>query len=160
VLDAMTLLGRPYEIEGEVVPGDRRGREIGVPTANVRTEQLLPAEGVYAGAAVLPGGARHAAAINVGTRPTFGGVGRRLEVHIIRENVAGAWAPLPGLPEYGWEVRVEFTAWVRDDLRFDSVRALCDQMARDIARCRDAARGMAGPAARGEYAPAAASPAA
>ncbi len=138
VADVVRLLGRPMEIAGTVVPGDRRGREIGVPTANLDTPQVLPADGVYAGVAVLPGGRQLPAAINVGTRPTFAGVGRRLEVHVI-DGRSGAWSAIPGLPEYGWPLRVWLVSWVREDLRFDSVASLCDQMARDIARCRDIA---------------------
>lgn len=134
--DVARLLGRPMEVAGVVVPGDRRGREIGVPTANLDTPQMLPADGIYAAIAVLPDGREVPAAVNVGTRPTFAGVGRRLEVHVI-DGRSGAWLPLPGLPEYGWPLRVRLLSWVREDLRFDSVGSLCDQMARDIARCRD-----------------------
>ena len=141
--DVARLLGMPMEIAGTVVRGDRRGREIGVPTANLDTPQVLPADGVYAGVAVLPDGREVSAAINVGTRPTFAGVGRRLEVHIIDDR-SGAWSPMPGLPEYGWPLRVRLLSWVREDLRFDTVASLCDQMARDIAQCRDIADAHAG----------------
>ncbi|MDX2130648.1 MAG: riboflavin kinase [Planctomycetota bacterium] len=141
VADVARVLGRPYEIIGEVVPGDRRGRQIGVPTANIRTEQALPAEGVYAGVATLPDARRLPAAVSVSSRPTFDGVGRRLEAHLLLDPADAAqaparWAPIPGLPEYAWPLRIALTSWIRDDLRFDSVGALCDQMARDIALVR------------------------
>jgi len=133
VRDVALVLGRPYEIEGVVVRGDRRGRLIGCPTANLYTDQLLPADGVYAGTATLPDGRTHRAAINVGTRPTFDGVGRRLEAHLL--NAPAEAERLEGLPEYGWRLRVTLTRFVRDDLRFAAVEDLCAQMRRDLARC-------------------------
>ncbi|GJQ29316.1 MAG: riboflavin biosynthesis protein [Phycisphaerae bacterium] len=136
VRDAARVLGRPYTIEGTVVRGDRRGRELDLPTANLETAQLLPADGVYAGWAVLPDGARFTAAVNVGTRPVFGGGARRMEVHVMRDTGGNEWAPLPGVPEYGWPLRVELIAWVRDDLMFDSAATMMHQISRDLARCR------------------------
>lgn len=133
VRDAALVLGRPYEVEGVVIRGDRRGRLIGCPTANLHTEQLLPADGVYAGVATLPDGRTLPAAVNVGTRPTFDGVGRRLEAHLLHAPAKAEC--VEGLPEYGWRLRVEITRFVRDDLRFDSVEDLCAQMRRDLARC-------------------------
>lgn len=133
VRDVALVLGRPYEIEGVVVRGDRRGRLIGCPTANLHTDQLLPADGVYAGTATLPDGRTHRAAINVGARPTFDGVGRRLEAHLL--NAPAEAERLEGLPEYGWRLRVTLTRFVRDDLRFAAVEDLCAQMRRDLARC-------------------------
>lgn len=133
VRDASIVLGRPYEIDGLVIRGDRRGRTIGCPTANLQTEQLLPADGVYAGVATLPDGRTFRAAINVGTRPTFDGVGRRLEAHLL--DAPRDDERVRGLPEYGWPLRLSIDRFVRDDLRFASVEALCDQMARDLAVC-------------------------
>ncbi len=129
VSDAARVLGRPYEVEGVVVRGDQRGRTIGFPTANLRTEQLLPEDGVYAGTATLPDGSVVAAAVNVGHRPTFRGTERRLESHFL--DVAPA-----GIAGYDWPVRIALHAWLRDDLRYDGVPALVEQIRRDCARTR------------------------
>lgn len=139
VRDAAIVLGRPYELAGTVVQGDRRGRTIGFPTANIATEQLLPADGVYAAEVVLPSGRRTAGAFNVGSRPTFNGTGRRAEVHVLGASGNGnapEWAPLDGLPEYGWPIAVRLIAWIRDDVRFDGVATLVDQIRRDCERTR------------------------
>ena len=148
MLDASLLLGRPYELTGTVVPGDRVGRTINVPTCNLRTPCLLPADGVYAGTGILPTGTRFPAAINIGARPTFAGSERRAEVHLILpkdpfgntspphtlEHAESHWSPLPGVDEYGWELRVEIQRFVRDQVKFPSITALREQIARDIAR--------------------------
>ena len=125
--DAAALLGRPFEIAGEVVPGERRGREIGVPTANLdHVDRVLPADGIYVGYAIRPGGARFPAAISVGTKPTFGDHPRTCEVHLI-----GYDGPLE---DYGWTLRVRIDSWLRDQIRFDRVGLLMRQLRRDIAR--------------------------
>ncbi len=129
VRDAATVLGRPYVVEGQTLQGDQRGRTIGYPTANVHTDQLLPADGVYAGTITAPGGEPHLAAINVGKRPTFNGVQRRIEAFAM--NPDGSAAPLP--QSYGWQTQVTFDHWIREDLRFDSVGTLVEQIARDVA---------------------------
>jgi len=133
VRDAAVVLGRAYAVRGTVVRGDQRGRTIGFPTANLETELLLPANGVYAGVARLDDGREFVAAINVGTRPTFDGHGRRFEAHLLD-------ARADELPEYGWRLSVEVTDFIRDDVRFDSVERLVAQIERD---CR-AARVMVG----------------
>lgn len=134
VRDAAIVLGRPYELVGEVVRGDRRGRTIGYPTANLKTACLSPADGVYAGLAHLDDGRTFAAAISVGTKPTFGGTERAVEAFLLAGEQGGAWAALPGLPEYGWRVRLEFVAWVRDQARYGTLEALLEQMDRDCRR--------------------------
>lgn len=139
--DAAAVLGRDYELEGEVIAGDRRGRSLGFPTANLRQECLPPADGVYAGTGTLPSGAAVPAAISVGTKPTFGERQRTVEAFLLiaeqsGANGAAAWQPLPGLPEYGWRLRLRFSAWVRDQVRFDSVASLVAQMTRDCDRTR------------------------
>jgi riboflavin kinase / FMN adenylyltransferase len=135
VRDAAIVLGRPYELTGTVVRGDQRGRTIGWPTANIDAEQMLPADGVYAGRATLPGGATFPAAVNVGSRPTFNGRGRRLEAHVI---TGGGW---PALAEYGWAIRLELLGWVRDDVRFGGVAELVGQIGRDCERTVEIAGG-------------------
>jgi riboflavin kinase/FMN adenylyltransferase len=145
VRDAAALLGRPYAIPGEVVRGDRRGRTIGYPTANIATPCLLPAEGIYAGRARLADGRTLAAGVHVGNRPTFPGASATLEAYLMAESTdprgtpAGSWSPLAGLPEYGWTVELEFIAWLRDQIKFESVPPLLEQMARDCERAKSLA---------------------
>lgn len=136
VRDAAAVLGRAHEVEGVVVPGDRRGRTLGIPTANVRTEGLVPGDGVYACAAGLPDGSRHPAAVNIGERPTFAGRARTVEAHVIGWSPPG-WAPERAAPapgEYGWPIRLEFVAWLRDQMQFSSPAALVEQVRRDVER--------------------------
>ncbi|MEI7657265.1 MAG: riboflavin kinase [Phycisphaerae bacterium] len=135
VQDAIRVLGRPYSVDGEVVRGDQRGRTIGFPTANVAATTMLPGDGVYAALATLPCGTTHAAAVNVGARPTFAGVERRIEAHVITA------APPAG---YGWRLRLEFLAWVRDQVRFDGPERLVRQLASDAARAAAFARAVTG----------------
>jgi riboflavin kinase / FMN adenylyltransferase len=124
VAGARAILGRDPEVQGEVVRGAGRGRSIGVPTANVRPEtELLPKNGVYAGWAEVPGGARHAAAINVGTNPTFvAGHPVSVEAHVL--DFAGDL--------YGAALRLGFVERLRDEQRFGSVDELVAQIRRDI----------------------------
>jgi riboflavin kinase/FMN adenylyltransferase len=136
VRDAACVLGRPYELSGVVVRGDQRGRSIGFPTANVQSDQLLPANGVYAALAHAADQPPQPAAVNIGTRPTFPGAGPTVEVHIIRPGADQSWSPLPGLGEYGWPIRIEFVAWLRDEVRFESVAHLRAQLARDCGRAQ------------------------
>ncbi len=132
VSDAARVLGRPYQIQATVVQGDRRGRTIGIPTANVSTEQLLPMDGVYGGRGSLEDGRTFIAALNVGTRPTFDGIGRRMEVHLMRAPKSGF--TIAGLPEYGWKLNIDITHWIRDDLKFNGLTPLVEQIHRDCAR--------------------------
>ncbi|MBL8990475.1 MAG: bifunctional riboflavin kinase/FAD synthetase [Phycisphaerae bacterium] len=144
VRDAARLLGRPYQIAGVVRRGDRRGRTIGYPTANIDAPHLLPADGVYAGVALLPGGRSVPAAVSVGTKPTFNGQGRALEAHLLDLRAPDApWAPIDGLDEYGWPIRLDFTAFLRDQARFSGLPALLEQMDRDCRRVRELADGPA-----------------
>jgi riboflavin kinase/FMN adenylyltransferase len=130
VAAAAAALGRPHRVSGTVVAGDRRGRALGYPTANVDVPagMAVPADGVYAGwfrAAQEPGRWRPAA-ISVGTNPTFDGVDRRVEAYALDApadyDVYGQWAG------------VEFVERIRGMERFDSVDALVVQMADDVAR--------------------------
>ncbi len=140
VSDAARLLGRPYAMAGTVRRGDQRGRTIGYPTVNVESPCLAPADGVYAGRARLPDGRTLAAAISVGTKPTFGPHARAVEAFVMEARVGEngrtpAKADLSALPDYGWEMELEFLAFVRDQVRFDTLDELLGQMGRDCAAC-------------------------
>ncbi|MHC4414813.1 MAG: bifunctional riboflavin kinase/FMN adenylyltransferase [Planctomycetota bacterium] len=135
VRDGALLLGRPYELRGEVVSGDGRGAgTLGVPTANLdHGDFLLPADGIYAGVAVRlsePGNPGFPAAISVGVKPTFGEHPRVCEAHLIG---------FEGSPDdYGWTMALRFHDWLRDQIAFDRVELLIDQVHRDIERVRQA----------------------
>lgn len=133
VRDAAALLGRPHVIDGIVERGERRGRTIGWPTANLRTECIAPGDGVYAGIAELEDGRRFPAAISIGTKPTFGESPSAVEAVLLDDRSARP-APLAGLPEYGWRLTLHVLGWVRDQVRFASVADLTDQIARDASR--------------------------
>jgi len=129
VEDAALVLGRRYELAGHVVRGDQRGRTIGFPTANIdHGDLLLPGDGIYAGCATLPDGSHRAAAVSVGTKPTFGRSERVCEAHLLEFD---GWSE-----DYGWSLRLRFDAWVRGQFHFDSVPALVAQMQRDVDRTR------------------------
>ncbi|MED5276294.1 MAG: bifunctional riboflavin kinase/FAD synthetase [Actinomycetota bacterium] len=128
---ANAMLGRPYEIKGYVTEGDSRGRELGFPTANIKvpSERLLPADGVYAGFYETANGLKYPSAISLGTRPHFYDDGDLLlEVHLIDEN----------LELYGEFSKVTFTKFLRSQKRFDSTKALVEQLASDVDDARDA----------------------
>jgi riboflavin kinase/FMN adenylyltransferase len=126
--EAATLLGRPYELAGQVVEGDKRGRTIGFPTANIAIppDRQLPGRGVYAGTARV-GDEVFAAAINVGTRPTFDGRGTTIEAYLL--DFSGDL--------YGRFMAVNFGARLRDEERFDGVEALTKQIRLDVERVRE-----------------------
>jgi riboflavin kinase/FMN adenylyltransferase len=139
--DAAIILGRPYELNGTVVQGDRRGRTIGFPTANVQVSTMIPADGVYAAAAMLPDGRELPAALSIGTKPTFGGADRAVEAFLLDPvRRGGRWSPIDGLPEYGWTLRLRLLAWVREQVQFHSLDALLEQMERDCDRCEEIVR--------------------
>ncbi len=126
---AAEVLARPHRVEGEVVHGDHRGRKLGFPTANLDPDEraAVPADGVYAGWLVRPGGERLPAAVSVGTNPTFDGVQRRVEAYVLDRD---------DLDLYGEQVGVDFVRRVRPMVRFDSVDELVDQMGRDVEQIR------------------------
>jgi len=126
VEEARHLLGRLYGAYGVVVEGDRMGRRLGFPTANLAVHPLkvLP-PGVFAVEAEGAFG-RYKGVANVGTRPTLGGEERRLEVHLL--GFAGEL--------YGEEVRVRFLKRLREERRFPSLEALRAQIAEDVAEAR------------------------
>lgn len=125
LIDVTRVLGRPHRLEGIVVRGDQRGRTIGFPTANLDCDVMPPGDGVYAGLATLPDGRVFTTALNVGARPTFNGVEHRVEAHLV-----GA----TDLPEYGWRLSLDLVAFLRDQVRFDRVERLIEQLHRDAAR--------------------------
>ncbi|MEU4119862.1 bifunctional riboflavin kinase/FAD synthetase [Kitasatospora sp. NPDC028055] len=126
---ANEVLGRPHRVEGVVVRGAQRGRELGYPTANVETvpHSAVPADGVYAGWLTAEG-ERMPAAISVGTNPTFDGTARTVEAYAIDR---------VGLDLYGLHVAVDFLAYLRGMEKFDSIEALLDRMADDVKRARE-----------------------
>lgn len=122
---ARELLGHPYQVDGEVIPGDGRGRLIGIPTANLDVwgEKLLPKAGVYA-CDVLLEGSVFGAVTNIGIRPTFESesVMTRVETHILNldDDV------------YGKKLRLKFLKLLRDEIRFENIDQLVEQIFRDI----------------------------
>ena len=125
---AARMLGAPFQMRGEVVTGDRRGRELGFPTANIVPDEALvhPGHGVYV--ALADG---ECAAVNVGVRPTFG-TGRAVlvEAYVLDRN----------LDLYGRTLRVDFLRRLRGERRFASVDALVEQMRRDVEQAREVCR--------------------
>ena len=131
VAGAAALLGRPHEVRGVVGHGDRRGRELGFPTANVLVDDaiLLPADGIYAGTLRAADGVERPAAMSLGRRPTFytdQGYSL-LEAHVL--DFDGDLYDAP--------VAVRFVERLRGEERFDSVEALVTQMRRDCDRARE-----------------------
>lgn len=125
---AAELLTRPYDVDGEVERGAGRGRGFGFATANVGTDALLPANGVYVVRAAVGGGTPYGGVCNVGVKPTVeADAGVTAEVHLF---------DFEGRDLYGEGIRVAFLARLRDERRFPSVEALRAQIARDV----DAAR--------------------
>jgi len=129
---AAAALGRLHRVDGVVVHGDKRGRELGFPTANVSVAvyTALPADGVYAGwfsLAADPAGRRLPAAISVGSNPTFSGKVRTVEAFVLDVDE----------DFYGHEVGVEFAHRLRGQERFDGIDALITQMKADVARTRE-----------------------
>jgi len=127
---AAALLGRAYEVRGTVTAGDRRGQDLGFPTANVvaPADILLPAAGIYAGWYLRPEGLPLAAAISLGRRPTFHADGSPLvlEAHLL--DFEGDL--------YGERARVRFVHRLRDEVRYDSVAALVAQTTLDVEATR------------------------
>ena len=126
---ARHLLTRPLRLEGIVVHGEARGREIGYPTANLGNiaGQTIPADGVYAGWLTV-GIDRWPAAISIGTNPTFvGDRGRQVEAYALDQ---------VGLELYDKEATIEFGWHLRETLKFDGLEPLLAQMAKDCARAR------------------------
>lgn len=135
VTEAARLLGRPHRVEGVVVRGHQRGRQLGFPTANVESppHTAIPADGIYAGwlATLDESGqetSRWPAAISIGTNPTFDGQVRTVEAYALDRT---------DLDLYGLHAAIDFGPRLRGTLRFDSVGALVEQMHKDVTRARE-----------------------
>ncbi len=130
VAEAAKALGRWYALAGTVVHGDGRGRHINIPTANIDYpgEKLIPANGIYATWAWV-GGERHPAATNIGINPTFTPHKQttNIEAHLLDFH----------RDLYGQEVKLEFVARLRDEMKFPSVDALIEQIHADIKETRN-----------------------
>ncbi|MEP7290465.1 MAG: bifunctional riboflavin kinase/FAD synthetase [Chloroflexota bacterium] len=125
---ARDWLGRSYSLTGEVVHGDHRGRELGFPTANMHVweEQVIPANGIYAGWATL-GDERFMAATSVGVRPHFDGEDVRVEAYLLDFD----------RDIYGKQLTFTFERYLRPEMKFDSLEALIDQINADVHTTRE-----------------------
>ena len=125
--DAAKKLGRNFSISGTVVTGEKLGRTLGFPTANLEVgpEMAVPGNGIYATRAFV-GNERYMAATSIGTRPTFDGKGRTIEAFLLGfdKNL------------YNKQLRLEFVQRLRDELKFESVDELLKQMERDVEQTR------------------------
>jgi riboflavin kinase / FMN adenylyltransferase len=133
--EATKLLGRPHRVEGVVVRGFQRGRQLGFPTANVESppHTAIPADGIYAGwlSTLDPDGSeldRWPSAISIGTNPTFNGQQRTVEAYALARH---------DLDLYGLHAAIDFAARLRGTLRFESIDALVVQMHKDVAQTRE-----------------------
>ena len=131
-----SLLGRQFSLSGTVVVGNRQGRELGFPTANLSLPEdiLLPADGIYASWSII-NGVRHPSATSIGIRPTFGLTERVVEAYVI--DYSGDL--------YGQEITVEFVRKLRDQEAFADIPALIAQVSRDVADARLALANEGGP---------------
>jgi riboflavin kinase/FMN adenylyltransferase len=120
---AQKLLGRPFRLQGRVGSGDKRGIKLGFPTANLEVEpgQALPVGGVYACRAYI-NNQSYPAMTNIGTRPTFGGGPRLIEVYLLDYNG----------DLYGHELAIDIIERLRDEKKFDTPEQLIEQIAEDV----------------------------
>ncbi|WP_089153742.1 bifunctional riboflavin kinase/FAD synthetase [Micromonospora sp. NBS 11-29] len=127
---AAVALGRPHRVEGVVVRGDQRGRELGYPTANLLTHRYaaVPADGVYAARLIRRGGEPLVAAVSIGTNPTFSGRERRVEAYAL--DFTGDL--------YGERLALDFVAHLREQRTYDAIEPLVAQIAEDVERTRRA----------------------
>ncbi|WP_341719618.1 bifunctional riboflavin kinase/FAD synthetase [Micromonospora sp. FIMYZ51] len=131
VTAAAAALGRPHRLEGVVVRGDQRGRELGFPTANLLCHRYaaVPADGIYAARMVRRGQRQTlAAAVSIGTNPTFSGRERRVEAYAL--DFDGDL--------YGERLALDFVAHLRGQIRFDAIEPLVAQITEDVERTREA----------------------
>ncbi|MEO0562302.1 MAG: bifunctional riboflavin kinase/FAD synthetase [Chloroflexota bacterium] len=128
LVTAQQLLGRSYHVSGEIIHGQKRGRQIGFPTANIEVPgtKLIPATGVYACWAYL-GDERHMAATNIGYNPTFGNDAISVEAHLLDFN----------RDIYGQHLTLQFETHLRPEQKFDGLDALVAQLGTDVGKARD-----------------------
>ncbi len=128
VVKAAKLLGRPYSIQGKVIHGSGRGRQLGFPTANLKVndpQKMIPSSGIYLTTVDIDD-RRYFGLCNVGTRKTFNEFKQIIEVYIMNLN---------NVDLYGSEIRINFLEWIRDEIKFDTVEELIDQMKSDEKEC-------------------------
>ena len=132
---AAAVLGRAHRMRGEVVHGAARGRDLGFPTANLSSDAsgLIPADGIYAGWLVDEAGTRWPAAISVGSNPTFDGVSRQVEAHVIDRPEER----IEDFDLYGQTVVVEFVTRLRGMVAYRGPEALVEQMRQDVLQTHD-----------------------
>ncbi len=135
VATAAAVLGRPHRMRGEVVHGAARGRDLGFPTANLSSDAsgYVPADGIYAGWLVDQAGTRWPAAISVGSNPTFDGVSRQVEAHVIDRPVEA----VEDFDLYDQTVVVEFVARLRGMVAYRGPEALVEQMRLDVVQAHN-----------------------
>ncbi len=124
---ANTLLGRPYSIEGVIVAGEKRGRKLGFPTANLQSDyELIPGSGVYAVRTCIDKGKWYNGIANLGFNPTFQGQKFKIEIHIFDFD----------RDVYGCDMDVQFLHRIRSESRFDSVETLIHQLSLDVEKAK------------------------
>jgi len=131
VEEAQTLLGRPYSIEGVIISGEKRGRALGFPTANLHSDyELIPESGVYAVRANIDQGEYFDGIANLGFNPTFQGQKFKIEIHLFdfSKNV------------YGCDMEVQFIHRIRSERRFESVETLIHQLSLDVETAKERLR--------------------
>lgn len=126
---ANRLLGRGFEVQGFVEHGQKLGRTLGFPTANIARsfDQVMPCDGVYA-ARFLVDGQNYKAALAIGTRPAVGGITRTIEAFLL---------DYPGDSLYGQHIRLRLEKYLRPEANFPSLEALKEQMAKDVEAVRE-----------------------
>lgn len=123
---AAKMLGRPFSLYGKVVEGDRKGRALGFPTANLGTkDECIPSAGVYAGATLLPDGSKHRSVVNIGFRPTVASQRQKLSIETHLLDFSGNL--------YGEEIEIFILKKLREEKKFDSEEELRDAIQKDIA---------------------------
>lgn len=128
VREASIYLGRHYSIRGRIIGGDKRGRKLGFPTANIHPHhELIPKEGVYIGEVHLHDNKNYKSLINVGTRPTFGEHDLNIEAFILDFDKE----------IYGEFLKISFMERIRDEICFETSELLIEQMNEDLKKARN-----------------------
>jgi riboflavin kinase/FMN adenylyltransferase len=129
VSDAARFMGRPFALSGLVVGGQKLGRKLGYPTANLARsfDQVVPEIGIYAGWVTSPRG-RYMASISVGVRPAVGGGDRTIEAYLL---------DYPGDSLYGMGIEIEFAHRLRNEQNFSSLEELITQIGLDVEKTRE-----------------------